>query len=277
MKTALSVAGTDPSGGAGLHADLKTFAAHGVYGMGAVTAVVAQNTVGVRSVTGVPRRMVRDQLAAVFEDIEPDAVKVGMAGSAATVCEIARALERYRARNVVIDPVLFATSGHALRSAGSLRSLARTLAERLFPLAVLVTPNIPEAETLSGIRVADKTGMLAAAELIRSRYGCAVLLKGGHLTGSCDDLLLLGDAGAVWLTGARIATENTHGTGCTLSAAIAANLAQGRSLGEAAGLAKAYLTGALSAGLDLGRGHGPVDHGWESGRGAGRHSVTTGG
>lgn len=265
MNAVLSIAGTDPTGGAGLHADLKTFAAHGVYGMGAVTAVVAQNTVGVRSVMPVSRAMVRAQLAAVFEDIVPDAVKIGMAGSAGTAREIADALTRYGARNVVIDPVLVATSGHALRASGSLKALVRALADRLFPLAALVTPNIPEAETLSGMRVADRADMLAAARIIRSRHGCAILLKGGHLRDSCDDLLL-DAAGPLWFAGTRIATENTHGTGCTLSAAIAANLARGHTLADAIGRAKDYLTGALSAGLDLGHGHGPVDHGWRSRR-----------
>ncbi len=248
-----------------MHADLKTFAAHGVYGMGAVTAVVAQDTLGVRSVMPVTRAMIREQLSAVFEDIPPDAVKVGMVGNAESAREIADALTAFGARNVVVDPVLVATSGHALRSSGSLDSLVRALTELLFPLSALVTPNIPEAETLAGIRIDGKERMLEAAGIIRCRYGCAVLLKGGHSRGSCDDLLL-GDSGAVWYPGRRIATENTHGTGCTLSAAIASNLATGYSVADAIGSAKAYLTGALSAGLDLGRGHGPVDHGWNARR-----------
>ena len=261
IKTALTIAGTDPSGGAGLHADLKTFAAHGVYGMGAVTALVSQNTVGVRALKLCPARLVQDQIAAVFEDIPPDAVKVGMIGSPSLARAVAQTLERYSASNLVVDPVLVATSGHALAKKGSVASLIATLLDRLIPIAALVTPNVPEGEALSGRPIRDRDGMLKAAAIIRSRTGCAVLLKGGHIGDTCDDLLLDAD-GERWFEGKRIDTKDTHGTGCTLSAAIASNLANCHSLEASARLAKEYLTGALGAGLRLGKGSGPVFHGW---------------
>lgn len=261
MKTAFTIAGTDPSGGAGLHADLKTFAAHGVYGMGAVTAVVSQNTLGVRALKLCPARLVQDQITAVFEDIPPDALKVGMIGSPALARAVAQILAQYSVPNLVVDPVLVATSGHALSNKGSLNSLIATLLDRLIPLATVVTPNIPEGEALSGQSIRDKDDMIKAAAIIRARTGCAVLLKGGHIGETCDDLLLDAD-GERWFEGKRIDTKDTHGTGCTLSAALASNLAKAHSLETSALLAKEYLTGALEAGLRLGKGSGPVFHGW---------------
>ncbi len=261
IKTALTIAGTDPSGGAGLHADLKTFAAHGVYGMGAVTAVVSQNTLGVRALKLCPARLVQDQIAAVFEDIPPGALKVGMIGSPALARAIAHTLVQHSALNLVIDPVLVATSGHALSKKGSLKALVAILLDRLIPIATLVTPNVPEGEALSGRPIRDKDDMLKAAAIIRSRTGCAVLLKGGHIGESCDDLLLDAD-GERWFEEKRIDTKDTHGTGCTLSAAITSNLANGHPLDDSIRLAKDYLTGALAAGLRLGKGSGPVFHGW---------------
>jgi hydroxymethylpyrimidine/phosphomethylpyrimidine kinase len=257
MRTVLTVAGTDPSGGAGLHADLKTFTAHGVYGMGVVTAIVAQNTRGVYAIEKVSPGMVAAQLEAVFDDIVPDAVKIGMVPDADAIAAIARVLRKYRPRLVVIDPVMVSTSGHRLLGAGA----ESALVAELFPLAALVTPNVPEAEALCGFSVVTRDDMERAGAAIRRFGPGAVLVKGGHLAGSCDDFLS-GDSVSRWYRAPRVDTKNTHGTGCTLSAAIAANLAGGSNLDEAVERGKAYLFGALSRGLDLGKGSGPVDHCW---------------
>jgi hydroxymethylpyrimidine kinase/phosphomethylpyrimidine kinase len=254
MKTALTIAGTDPSGGAGIHADLKTFAAHRVYGMGVVTAIVAQNTRGVYAVEPVSPPMIETQLDAVFGDIVPDAVKVGMLGNRAAVLTVARSLRRYSAR-FVVDPVMASSSGRRLLDTDA----ETALRDELLPFASLVTPNIPEAEALSGFRITGRMDMERAARKIMA-FGCrAVLVKGGHAAGDCDDFLLSSDF-AGWFHSPRIPTKNTHGTGCTLSSAIAANLASGLILPDAVNRAKRYLTGALSAGLALGS--GPLDHAW---------------
>lgn len=252
MRTALTIAGSDSSGGAGIQADLKTFLANGVYGMSAITALTAQNTLGVRAVLNSTPEFLADQLDAVFEDIPPDAVKIGMVSSARLIEVIAAKLRRHGARNIVVDPVMVATSGARLIDEDAIQ----TLQAELFPIAQVITPNIPELEVL-----ADTRDMERAAQKIFDRYGCAVLAKGGHGFNDANDYLFDDGAGQ-WFHGRRVATTNTHGTGCTLSSAIAANLAKGHSLRESVGRAKAYLTGALSTGLNLGKGSGPLDHGF---------------
>ncbi len=258
MNTVLTIAGSDCSGGAGIQADLKTFLAHGCYGMSAVTALTAQNTRGVRAIMEVTPEFLVQQLDAVFEDIPPDAVKIGMVSSAPLITAIADSLTACNAANIVVDPVMVATSGARLMEETAVAALQR----RLLPMAVLATPNIPEAELLSGIAIHCEEDMLAAAAAISQTYGCAVLCKGGHSINDANDLLFA-DGQAQWFRGERIDNPNTHGTGCTLSSAIAANLAKGFPLVHAIQLAKDYLTGALSAMLDLGAGSGPLHHGFD--------------
>lgn len=255
MKTALSIAGSDSCGGAGIQADVKTMTMNGVYAMSAVTALTAQNTTGVRAVLETPPEFLREQLDAVFEDIFPDAVKIGMLPSAELVRTIAERLRYYQAKNIVVDPVMAATNGSALMESGT----AEVLANELFPIAALVTPNIPEAAVLSGITIREEEDMLCAAKRIGDAFGCAVLLKGGHSSGAADDLLYA-DGGFRWFRGERIENPNTHGTGCTLSSAVASNLAKGFTLDEAVQRAKSYLSCALAAMLDLGKGAGPIEH-----------------
>lgn len=255
MKTALTIAGSDCSGGAGIQADLKTFIMHGVYGMSAVTALTAQNTRGVTDIQESTPAFLAAQLDAVFTDIFPDAVKVGMVSSVPLIEVIAERLRFYKAKNIVVDPVMVATSGSSLIKGGAVSALT----EKLFPLADIVTPNIPEGETLCGFKIENAADMEKAARKIHSEYGCSVLLKGGHGTGGADDLFCT-DAGLLWLRAERVDNPNTHGTGCTLSSAIAANLAKGASPERAVRLAKDYVTGALRAGLDLGHGSGPLNH-----------------
>ena len=256
MKTVLSIAGSDSSGGVGIQADLKTMIMNGVYAMSAVTALTAQNTVGVRAVLEVSADFLKKQLDAVFEDIFPDAVKIGMLPSAALMETAAERLRFYGARQVVVDPVMVSTSGSALMR----KEAVETLKRALFPLARVVTPNIPEGEVLSGLKIGSRADMERAAAQIGGTCGCAVLLKGGH-GGGADDLLYE-NGRFLWFAGRRLANFNTHGTGCTLSSAIAANLAKEFSLEEAVGRAKEYVSGAIRAGLDLGRGSGPLDHGF---------------
>ena len=255
MKTALTIAGSDSSGGAGIQADIKTMTAHGVYAMSAVTALTAQNTTGVTDILESTPEFLAEQLDCVFTDIFPDAVKTGMVSSTALIEVIAAKLRQYGARNIVVDPVMVATSGSRLISEDAVGALC----EHLLPLATVLTPNIPEAELLSGMEIKDAGGMERAARAISERYGCAVLCKGGHQINDADDLLWRNGAGR-WFRGKRIATSNTHGTGCTLSSAIASELAKGLDLDGAVERAKAYISGALSAMLDLGRGSGPMDH-----------------
>ena len=258
MKTALSIAGSDSSGGAGIQADLKTMTLNGVYAMSAVTALTAQNTTGVRAIQESTPEFLKQQLDAVFEDIFPDAVKIGMVSSGALIRVIGDRLRYYKAKNIVVDPVMVATSGSSLIKTEAVE----VLMEELLPLAVLLTPNIPEAQLLSGLPIENGEDMAAAAEKIGSTYGCAVLLKGGHSINDANDLLYA-DGEARWFMGRRIDNPNTHGTGCTLSSAIAANLAKGFSLEESVGRAKEYLSGALAAMLDLGKGSGPMDHAFD--------------
>ena len=258
MKTALTIAGSDSSGGAGIQADLKTMQANGVYGMSAVTALTAQNTTGVRGIFEVTPEFLGQQIDAVFEDIRPDAVKIGMVSSADLIRMIAEKLREYRAEHIVVDPVMVATSGSKLLK----EDAVNTLMTELLPLAEVITPNIPEAEILSGMAVRTEEDMVSAAEKIGRDTGCAVLLKGGHSLNDANDLLWR-DGSTRWFRGKRIDNPNTHGTGCTLSSAIASGLAKGMSLEAAVEQAKEYISGALAAGLDLGQGSGPMDHGFD--------------
>ncbi|WP_295164607.1 bifunctional hydroxymethylpyrimidine kinase/phosphomethylpyrimidine kinase [Selenomonas sp. F0473] len=258
LHTALTIAGSDSGGGAGIQADLKTMTAHGVYGMTAVTALTAQNTTGVTDILAVPPAFLAAQIDAVFTDIPPDAVKIGMAADAALIRVIAEKLDAYGARHVVLDPVMVATSGARLIS----EDAVDTLRTELVPRADLITPNIPEAEVLADMGIKNTADMERAAAKIYGTYGTAVLMKGGHAVDDANDLLA-DRGGARWFRGRRIVTENTHGTGCTLSSAIASNLARGFDMYEAVARAKDYLSGALAAGLDLGKGHGPMAHGFD--------------
>lgn len=255
MKTALTIAGSDSSGGAGIQADLKTITMNGAYGMTAVTALTAQNTTGVTDIMNVTPDFLAEELDAVFTDIRPDAVKIGMVSEAELIRVIARKLKEYRASHIVLDPVMVATSGAKLISDDAISSLT----EYLLPLAELITPNIPEAEQLSGRAITSEEDMISAAREISSRYGCCTLLKGGHSLNDANDLLCR-DGEILWFRGKRIHNPNTHGTGCTLSSAIAANLAKGFPLDDSVGRAKEYISGALGAMLDLGKGSGPMNH-----------------
>ncbi len=255
MKTALTIAGSDSSGGAGIQADIKTMTAHGVYAMSAITALTAQNTTGVTSIMEVTPKFLEEELDSIFTDIYPDAVKIGMVSSSELIRVIAERLTRYEARNVVVDPVMVATSGSRLISDDAIG----TLKTALLPLASVITPNIPEGEVLSGMKIASAADMEKAAEAIYREFGCAVLLKGGHSLNDANDLLYGAD-GPVWFYGRRINNSNTHGTGCTLSSAIASNLAKGFDLADSVRNAKEYLSGALAAMLDLGKGSGPLNH-----------------
>ena len=258
MKTALTIAGSDCSGGAGIQADLKTMTMNGVYAMSAVTALTAQNTTGVRAIQESTPDFLKQQIDAVFEDIYPDAVKIGMVSSGELIRVIADRLRHYRAKNVVVDPVMVATSGSALMKSDAVN----TLVGELLPLSTLVTPNIPEARVLTGMVIETKADMAAAAKKIGDGYHCAVLLKGGHSVNDANDLLYA-DGETVWFEGRRIDNPNTHGTGCTLSSAIASNLAKGFSLAASVQRAKDYISGALSAMLDLGKGSGPMNHAFD--------------
>lgn len=256
MKTALTIAGSDSCGGAGIQADIKTMTANGVYAMSVITALTAQNTTGVTAVSEVTPAFLKQQMDAVFTDIFPDAVKIGMVSSSAMIEIIAERLRTYKAKNIVVDPVMIASSGAKLMHTGAVE----TLKDRLLPLADLVTPNIPEAEILSGISIHEEKDMLAAAKAISETYGCAVLCKGGHRVHDANDLLYMGKQTYRWFYGKHIQNPNTHGTGCTLSSAIVANLAKGFDLIQSVECAKKYISGALSAKLNLGHGSGPLNH-----------------
>ena len=258
MKTALTIAGSDCSGGAGIQADLKTMTMNGVYAMSAITALTAQNTTGVRAIQESTPDFLKQQLDAIFEDIYPDAVKIGMVASSELIRVIADRLRHYDAKNIVVDPVMVATSGSALMK----NDAVQTLIEELLPVATLVTPNIPEAQVLSGLTIENKEDMIIAAKHIGDNYHCAVLLKGGHSINDANDLLYA-NGEAVWFEGKRIDNPNTHGTGCTLSSAIASNLAKGYTLAVSVQRAKDYISGALAAMLDLGEGSGPMNHAFD--------------
>ena len=254
-KTALTIAGSDSSGGAGIQADIKTMTMNGVYAMSAITALTAQNTTGVRAILESTPEFLKEQIDAVFEDIYPDAVKIGMVSSSELIKVIAERLKFYKAVNIVADPVMVATSGSSLMK----REAVKTFVSEILPIATLVTPNIPEAQVLSGIAVENKSDMEKAAKIISDNFGCAVLLKGGHSVSDADDLLYH-NGEIEWFHGRRIDNPNTHGTGCTLSSAIASNLAKGFSLSNSVKRAKEYISDILSAQLDLGKGSGPMKH-----------------
>lgn len=257
LKTALTIAGSDCSGGAGIQADIKTMTMNGVYAMSAITALTAQNTTGVTDILEVSPDFLQAQMDRIFEDIRPDAVKIGMVSNSELIRAIVQRLAHYQAENIVVDPVMVATSGADLMQSEAVS----TMKALLLPIAVLVTPNIPEAEVLSGMKIHNEADMEEAAIAIHKAYGCAVLLKGGHSINDANDLLCK-DGEAKWFCGKRIPNPNTHGTGCTLSSAIAANLAKGYDLETSVERAKAYISGALSAMLDLGQGSGPMHHGF---------------
>ena len=255
LKTALTIAGSDSIGGAGIQADIKTMTMNGVYAMSAITALTAQNTTGVSAILESTPEFLKQQIEAIFTDIYPDAVKIGMVASSELIRTIADRLRHYDAKNIVVDPVMVATSGSSLMKTDAVQ----TLIEALLPIATVVTPNIPEAQVLSGMEIRSAADMQAAAKKIGDSYGCAVLLKGGHSINDANDLLYA-QGEFTWFEGTRIDNPNTHGTGCTLSSAIASNLAKGFSLPESVRNAKAYISGALAAMLDLGHGSGPMDH-----------------
>ena len=255
MNTALTIAGSDCSGGAGIQADLKTMTVNGVYGMSAITALTAQNTTGVTGIMEVTPEFLEQQLDAIFTDIYPDAIKTGMVSSSELIRVISAKIKQYDATNIVVDPVMVATSGAKLISDEAID----TLKEYLLPLATVITPNIPEAEVLSDMKITSEDDMVTAAKVIFERFGCAVLCKGGHQVNDANDLLYTAD-GPVWFKGKRIDNPNTHGTGCTLSSAIASNLAKGFTLEKSVERAKDYISGALAAMLDLGKGSGPMAH-----------------
>lgn len=257
LKTALTIAGSDSSGGAGIQADIKTMIANGVYAMSAITALTAQNTTKVTSVLNSTPEFLGQQLDAVFTDIFPDAVKIGMVSDKELIKVIAQKLKEYGAKNIVLDPVMVATSGAKLIADDAIL----TLKESLIPMASLITPNIPEAEILSDMTIKSSEDMVTAAKIINQKYNCAVLCKGGHSLNDANDFLLSKNE-QVWFEGKRINNPNTHGTGCTLSSAIASNLAKGYSMEESVERAKEYISMALSQMLDLGKGSGPMNHGF---------------
>lgn len=257
MKKVLTIAGSDSGGGAGIQADIKTMTMNGVFAMSAITALTAQNTLGVQGIYEVPPDFLALQLDSVFTDLRPDAVKTGMVSSTEIVETIAERLTFYKADNIVVDPVMVSTSGARLIKEDAIAALKKYL----FPIAAVLTPNIPEAEVLYGGNIGNESDMERAAAEIGERYSAAVLLKGGHSVNDANDLLY-SEGKLVWFRGKRIDNPNTHGTGCTLSSAIASNIAKGCSMEEAVGRAKEYISGALSAMLDLGAGSGPMDHGF---------------
>lgn len=257
MKTVLTIAGTDPTGGAGAQADLKTFMAHEVYGMSILTALVAQNTTGVTSIMNVTPQFLEEQFDCVFTDIRPDAVKIGMVSRPELITVIVEKLKQYAIECIVVDPVMVSTSGSRLLEEPALELLKT----KLLPLADIITPNIPEAEVLSGMRIHDRKDMQRAAAVIAQDYDGYILMKGGHSMNRADDLLVYKED-VHWLCCEKIDNPNTHGTGCTLSSAIASNLAMGYDMTSAVERAKAYISGALRDGLDLGKGSGPLNHCW---------------
>ena len=258
LKAVLTIAGSDSIGGAGIQADIKTMLANGVYAMSAVTALTAQNTQGVAAIMDASPEFLAAEIDAVFDDIRPAAVKIGMVSAAALIKVIAGRLRAHKAENIVVDPVMVATSGARLLDENARGSLTA----ELFPFAALITPNLPELELLTGAAITSREERIDAARKLAAKWGCAVLSKGGHAEKSADDILVTGGETTVF-PGARINTKNTHGTGCTLSSAIAANLAKGASLTAAIRQAKDYVTGALSADLKMGKGHGPLHHGFD--------------
>ncbi|MBB6446325.1 bifunctional hydroxymethylpyrimidine kinase/phosphomethylpyrimidine kinase [Bacillus benzoevorans] len=255
MKTVLTIAGSDCSGGAGIQADIKTITAHKLYAMSAITALTAQNTTGVYGIMDVTPEFLQNQLDCIFNDIYPDAVKIGMVSNAKLIEVIAEKLTLMKVKNIVVDPVMVSTSGSRLLE----EDAAQTLINKLIPLATVITPNIPEAEELSGMKITSVEEMENAAAIIAKDFEGAILMKGGHSLNDANDLLYW-KGEKQWFYGERIDNPNTHGTGCTLSSAIASNLAIGLSLPESVKAAKDYISGALKANLNLGKGSGPLDH-----------------
>lgn len=257
MNTVLTIAGTDPTGGAGVQADLKTFMAHNVYGMSIITALVAQNTLGVKDIMNVTPDFLEEQFDCVFNDIFPDALKIGMVSETELIHTIVKKLKQYHARHIVVDPVMVSTSGSRLIEDSALDALKY----ELIPLSEIITPNIPEAEVLTGKKIKSKEDMIRAAQDIRQWYQGDILIKGGHFEDRADDLLYHNNE-KIWLECEHIDNPNTHGTGCTLSSAIASHLASGYDIITSVRKAKDYISGALKANLDLGHGSGPLNHCW---------------
>lgn len=260
MHKSLTIAGSDSSGGAGIQADLKTMTVLGVYGMSAITALTAQNTTGVQSIFEVTPKFLEDELDSIFTDIFPDSVKIGMVSNADLIRVISKKLREYNAKNIVVDPVMVSTSGSKLMADGA----KDTLLSELFKVADIITPNIPEAEALTGQSIKSKDDMVEAAKKIGEFFDGYILLKGGHSADDADDLLYK-NSEKIWIKGERIENPNTHGTGCTLSSAIASYLAMGHDVPESVRFAKEFITGAISAKLDLGKGRGPLNHMWKMG------------
>lgn len=258
MHKSLTIAGSDSSGGAGIQADLKTMTVLGVYGMSAITAFTAQNTTGVQSIFEVTPKFLEEELDSIFTDIFPDSVKIGMVSNADLIRVISKKLREYNAKNIVVDPVMVSTSGSKLMADGA----KDTLLSELFKVADIITPNIPEAEALTGQSIKSKDDMVEAAKKIGEFFEGYILLKGGHSTDDADDLLYK-NSEKIWIKGERIENPNTHGTGCTLSSAIASYLAMGHDVPESVKLAKEFIAGAISAKLDLGKGRGPLNHMWK--------------
>lgn len=255
MKTVLTIAGSDCSGGAGIQGDLKTITAHKVYGMSAITALTAQNSTGVYGIEEVSPEFLKKELDCIFDDIYPDGIKIGMVSSSELIEVIVLKLIEEKAKNIVVDPVMVSTSGCKLLADDA----AEILIKKLIPIGTIITPNIPEAEVLSGMKIENKDEMAAAAKVIANNYKGAILIKGGHNIYDANDLLWH-EGKMEWFYGERIDNPNTHGTGCTLSSAISCNLAMGYSISESIYYAKAYISGALKANLNLGKGSGPLDH-----------------
>ncbi len=255
MKKVLTIAGSDCSGGAGIQADLKTITVHKMYGMSVITALTAQNTTGVYGIEEVSKEFVCNQIDCIFKDIEPDSIKIGMVSNSEIIEVIAERLSYYNAKNIVLDPVMVSTSGSKLICDEAIN----VLTNKLMPLAKVITPNIKEAEVLCGFKVENQEDMIKAAKEIAKDLNVAVLVKGGHLSEDAIDILY--EHGKItYFKSERIDNPNTHGTGCTLSSAIACNLAEGKNLEESIKNAKEYLTGAIKAKLDLGKGRGPLEH-----------------
>lgn len=259
LRSVLTIAGSDSSGGAGIQADIKTITMFGCFATSAITALTAQNTLGVRSILEASPQFLKEEIECVFDDIYPDAVKIGMVSNPDIIMAIAEELKNYKAKNVVLDPVMVATSGSRLMDTDAVK----VLKDELFGLADIITPNIPEAQIISGTYILNDSGMEAVGEKIAAQYGTSVLIKGGHEVMTANDLLVVpkdGNFKKVWFRGEKIANDNTHGTGCTLSSAIASCLALGMDMEESVAKAKEYVAGAIAYGLNMGKGSGPLNH-----------------
>lgn len=259
MRTVLTIAGSDCSGGAGIQADIKTIEANGCYAMSAITALTAQNTVGVKDISNVSPDFLKKQLDACFDDMDIDAVKIGMVSEGSLIRVIADVLHKRRVKNIIVDPVMVSTSGSRLIS----EDAVSILKDKIFPIASLITPNIPEAEILTEMKIQDSEDMIKAGRLLSGNYNSSILIKGGHSVNDSTDILVMGDM-VTKIDGKRIENDNTHGTGCTLSSAIAAGLARGNSMEDAIRHAKNFISGALKYGINLGHGSGPLNHIWDN-------------